>query len=90
MSLAVTQPFGRLLAYLAVSYVLAAVVMSPWAGDVSEVLGFAAAVWALPAIIAIANRNEGSMAGQFRGSAISLIAAIALVWGVGLAFVMTY
>ena len=84
------EVYPALIAYLAVTYILAALAMSRFAGSTDEVFAFGAWVWAVPAVIALASHKRGSLADRFRNSAIWLVIIVALSWSALFLFEATY
>ena len=76
--------------YLLVSYLVAAIALSPFAGDLEEVFAFGIWVWAVPAIVSLMLSKGATLRDRYVWPVASLIVIILLCWIVGLAFQATY
>ena len=84
------ETHARLTFYLVGAYAVAVLAVMPFAYGPSEVAGFAAGVWAAPALIALACRKNTTLVDWYKWSALCLLTTIALLWAVGLTFQMNY
>jgi len=87
---ALTIKYTQLAAYLVATYTLSALAMFRFAGSPDEIFAFGAWLWVIPALIALASRNQPTLAGKYRLSVISLVTLAGLAWTTLLVFESTY
>ena len=76
--------------YLLVSYVVAAIALYPFAGNLQEVFAFGIWVWAVPAVVSLISSKGATPRDRYVWPVACLSVIILLCWIVGLTFQMTY